>query len=112
MTETVRQVMNAGDQRAEMGSVGGAACGERQRPERPAVKSAVKSDHVLALGMIARELESGFHGFRSRVGEIYFLGRGTGSQAVEFFRQLDHRLIVIIATADMKKFLSLLFDRL
>ncbi len=112
MAKAIGNMMDAGNQRPEMGAVRGAASGERQRAERPAVESAMKSDHVLALGMIARELESGFHGLGAGIGEEYFFRRRARRQPVELFRQLDHRFVIIIAAADMEKFPRLFFDRL
>ena len=79
-------MMHAGNQRAKMRPMGRAAGGQRQSSERPAMKCTVKSDDMLALGMIARELDCGFDGLGAGVCEKYFFRLGTRRQTIELLR--------------------------
>src|SRR5687767_12648163 len=104
-------MMHAGNQRTEVGAVRSPAGGERQRTHGPAMKGAVKGDRMLPLGMIARELEGRLDGLGAGVGEENFLVALARRQASELLGQLDHRLVVKIAAANMEKLARLLFDR-
>ena len=110
MAEAIRQMMNAGNQRAEVRSMQRPARGQRQRAEGPAVKRAVKSDGMLAFGVMARELEGGLDRLGAGVGKEYFFGRGARRQSVELLRQIGHRLVIIVAAANMQKFSRLFLD--
>ena len=67
---------------------------------------------MLALGVIARQLERRFDRFRAGIGEENFLAARARRQSRQLLRQLDHRLVVKIAAADMQKLARLLLDRL
>src|SRR5262245_7363427 len=76
------------------------------------MKRAVKSNNMLSFGVIARQLDGRFDRLGAGFGEKDFFLRGSRSDSTEFFCQVDHRLVVIIAAANVQKLVRLLFDSL
>ncbi len=75
------------------------------------MKGAMKGDHMLAFGMIARQLEGRLDGLGAGIGEENFFAALAWRQAGELLGQLDHRFIIKIAAANMEKLARLLFNR-
>src|SRR4030095_8269683 len=102
--------MHARQERTKMSAMRSATSGQRQGAERAAMKRAVEGDDVLSLGMVASQLDRRFDRFGAGIGEKDFFLAGSRRDAREFFGQLDHRLIIVVATANMEKLVRLLLD--
>src|SRR5215469_1177050 len=84
---------------------------ERKRSHRASMKGAQERDHVLPLGVIARQLQRGFHRLSTRIAVIKLMGAFHRSDLRKPFRQRKHALVVKVGTRHVDQFPRLLLNR-
>ena len=70
--------------------------GQRQRAHGASVKRAEERNDVLALGVIAGQLEGALDRLRAGVAVVNFVGSGHGRDLRQALRQCDHVLVIKI----------------
>ena len=89
----------------------GFEAGQRERAHGASVEGAEEGDHVLALGVIAGQLERGFNRFGAGVAVVNPVRPGHGSDFRHPLRQRDHALVVEIRARHVDQFARLLLNR-
>ena len=84
---------------------------QRQRPHRPPVKRTEEGDHVLPLGMVARQLERALHRLRSRVAVVNAMRPRHGRNLRQPRRQFHHAFVIKIGPRHVDQFARLLLNR-
>ncbi len=83
---------------------------QRDRAHRAAVECAEEGDNVLALGVIARELQGALDGLSARVSVVELVGPCHGRQLGEAIGQLDHAGVIEVGARHVDQLGSLLLD--
>ena len=83
---------------------------ERERAHGASVEGAVKRDHVLAFGVVARQLERGFHRFGAGVAVIDPVRAFHGRDFREPLGERDHALVIKIGARHVDEFRRLLLN--
>ena len=89
----------------------GFEAGQRERAHGASVEGAEECDHVLPLGVIAGQLERGFHRFGAGVAVVNLVRSRHGSDFRQPLRQRDHALVVEIRARHVDQFARLLLNR-
>jgi hypothetical protein len=106
-------VIDARQQRTKPAALDRFAGGQRQRSHAAAVKAAEKRDDVLASGCVARQLETRFDRFSSRISEKRSPAAGLLSarrDRCQFFGEPDLRLVIKICPRHVEELLCLIDD--
>ena len=101
---------HARDQRRESPPLLRLRRGERERAHGASVEGAVERDHVLALGVVARQLERGFHRFGAGVAVVDPVRAFHGRDFREPFGERDHALVIKIGARHVDEFRRLLLN--
>ena len=100
---SVRDAIDIGQKRAETFLVGVGLAGERQAQHGAAVKAIFHRENCGAAGKGARDLYRILHCLRTAVHQESLLGKATGRELVELFRQLNIALVAGHLEAEMEK---------
>ena len=84
---------------------------QRYRSHRASVKRAQERDHVLPLGVVARQLERAFHGLGARVAVVNLVRPLHGRDLRQPLRQRHHALVVEIGARHVDQLARLLLNR-
>ena len=84
--------------------------GERERAHGAPVEGAVERDHMLALGVVTRQLERGFHRLGAGVAVVDPVRPFHGRDFREPLGERDHALVIKIGARHVDEFRRLLLD--
>ena len=88
----------------------GFEAGQRERAHGASVERAEEGNHVLPLGVIAGQLERGFHRFRAGVAVVNPVRSGHGRDLRQPLGQRDHALVIKIRARHVDQFARLLLN--
>ncbi len=106
-----RGVKNAAEQRSKTLPLNGLAGRQRKRSQRAAVEASVKSDQLVASGVVARQFDRRLDRLSAGIAEIYAPGCVTWSNGGQFLRQLHHVLVVEVGPGHVDQAAGLALDR-
>ena len=106
----IGDVHDSGNQRRETAALLNLGAGERERAHGASVKGSVEGDDVLALGVVAGELECGLDGFGAGVAVVDAMRAGHGRDLREAGGEFGELGVIEIGAGHVKQLACLLLN--